>query len=159
MLYIFRLKLTKEYNPIENSRPRSAGGTRERAMESGLCITAFDFSFRDPIFFIVGTLCGGIYKCSLDRVAPIEGTGFSNKFLNFILFYESNNQFLILDDETLMDPVVDEYERHEGSITCIKCSPIRNLFVTAGTDKEIRIYHFEEVIILPLEFIFVLGTS
>nr|XP_033203370.1 WD repeat-containing protein 34-like [Bombus vancouverensis nearcticus] len=115
-----RLKLTKEYNPIENSRPRSAGGTRERAMESGLCITAFDFSSRDPIFFIVGTLCGGIYKCSLDRVAPIE------------------------DDETLMDPVVDEYERHEGSITCIKCSPIRNLFVTAGTDKEIRIYHFEE---------------
>lgn len=80
----------------------------------------------------------------------------SNKFLNFILFYESNHQFLILDDETLMDPVVDEYERHEGSITCIKCSPIRNLFVTAGTDKEIRIYHFEEVIILPLEFIFVL---
>lgn len=115
-----RLKLTKEYNPIENSRPRSAGGTRERAMESGLCITAFDFSSRDPIFFIVGTLCGGIYKCSLDRVAPIE------------------------DDETLMDPVVDEYERHEGSITCIKCSPMRNLFVTAGTDKEIRIYHFEE---------------
>ncbi|OAD59890.1 WD repeat-containing protein 34 [Eufriesea mexicana] len=116
-----RLKIVKEYNPRENSRPRSAGGTRERAMESGLCITAFDFSSRDPIFFIVGTLCGGIYKCSLDRVAPIE------------------------NDETVMDPVIGEYESHEGSITCIKCSPIRNIFVTAGTDKEIRIYDFEEL--------------
>lgn len=115
-----RLKVIKEHNPIENTRPRSASGTRERAAECGLCITTFDFSSRDPIFFIVGTLCGGIYKCSLDRVAPIE------------------------NDETLMDPVIDEYERHEGSITCIKYSPIRNLFVTAGTDKEIRIYDFEE---------------
>ncbi|KOC71025.1 WD repeat-containing protein 34 [Habropoda laboriosa] len=115
-----RLKVVKEHNPIESSRPRSAGGTRERAVESGLCITTFDFSSRDPIFFIVGTLCGGIYKCSLDRIAPIEG------------------------DETLMDPVIDEYERHEGSITCIKCSPIHNLFVTSSTDKELRIYDFEE---------------
>lgn len=53
-----------------------------------------------------------------------------------------------------MDPVIDEYERHEGSITCVKCSPIRNLFVTAGTDKEIRIYDFEEVTISFLQFIY-----
>nr|XP_033324896.1 WD repeat-containing protein 34-like [Megalopta genalis]XP_033324897.1 WD repeat-containing protein 34-like [Megalopta genalis] len=115
-----RLKIAKEHNPIENRRPRSAGGSRERAVESGLCITTFDFSSVDPIFFIVGTLCGGIYKCSVERIAPIEGDG------------------------TLMDPVIDEYERHDGSITCIKFSPIRNLFVTSGTDKEMRIYDFEE---------------
>lgn len=53
-----------------------------------------------------------------------------------------------------MDPVIDEYERHEGSITCVKCSPIRNLFVTAGTDKEIRMYDFEEVTISFLQFIY-----
>lgn len=52
-----------------------------------------------------------------------------------------------------MDPVIDEYERHEGSITCVKCSPIRNLFVTAGTDKEIRIYDFEEVKLHSLRFV------
>ncbi|XP_031843226.1 cytoplasmic dynein 2 intermediate chain 2 [Nomia melanderi] len=115
-----RLKIAKEHNPIENVRPRSAGGTRERAEECGLCITTFDFSSSDPIFFIAGTLCGGIYKCSIHRVAPIEG------------------------DETLVDPVIDEYERHNGSITCIKFSPIRNLFVSSGTDKEIRIYDFQE---------------
>lgn len=114
-------------------------------MESGLCITAFDFSSRDPIFFIVGTLCGGIYKCSLDRVAPIESMDLSCKLLNSLPLHESNKQSLITDDETVMDPVIDEYESHEGSITCIKCSPIRNIFVTAGTDKEIRIYDFEEV--------------
>ena len=80
--YCFRLKVIKEHNPVENSRPRSASGTRERAAECGLCITTFDFSSRDPIFFIVGTLCGGIYKCSLDRVAPIESMDFSNEFLS-----------------------------------------------------------------------------
>ncbi|CAL7937940.1 unnamed protein product [Xylocopa violacea] len=115
-----RFKIAKEHNPIENSRPRSAGGTRERAVESGLCITTFDFSSRDPSVFVVGTLCGGIYKCSLDRIVPIEG------------------------DETLIDPVIDEYDRYEGSVTCIKCSPKRNLFVAAGTDKELRIYDLEE---------------
>lgn len=115
-----RLKIAKEHNPAENSRPRSAGGTQERAVESGLCITTFDFSSKDLIFFVVGTLCGGIYKCSIDRVAPIEG------------------------DRTLMDPVIDEYERHEGTITCVKFSPFRNLFVTATTEKEIRIYDFNQ---------------
>ncbi|KAM0736419.1 Cytoplasmic dynein 2 intermediate chain 2 [Formica fusca] len=115
-----RFKIVKERNPVENARPRSAGGTRERAAEAGLCITSFDFSPRHPSIFVVGTLCGGIYKCSLDSVTSIEG------------------------DATLMDPVIDEYERHEGSITCIKCSPLHNLFVSSTTDKEIRIYNLDE---------------
>lgn len=69
----FRFKIVKERNPVENARPRSAGGTRERAAEAGLCITSFDFSPAHPSIFIVGTLCGGIYKCSLDSVTSIEG--------------------------------------------------------------------------------------
>ncbi|KAL0103686.1 hypothetical protein PUN28_017742 [Cardiocondyla obscurior] len=115
-----RFKIAKERNPIENARPRSSGGTRERAAEAGLCITSFDFSLKHPSIFIVGTLCGGIYKCSLDSVTPIE------------------------EDATLIDPVIDEYERHGGSVTSIKCSPLRNLFVSSGTDKEIRIYNLDE---------------
>lgn len=70
----FRLKIVKERNPVESARPRSASGTRERAAEAGLCITSFDFSPKHPSIFIVGTLCGGIYKCSLDSVTPIEGS-------------------------------------------------------------------------------------
>lgn len=115
-----RLKISKDHNPAENSRPRSAGGSQERAIEPGLCITSFDFSSKDPIFFIAATLCGGVYKCSIDRVAPIEG------------------------DRTLVDPVVDEYERHDGTVTCINFSKIRNLFLTSSTDKEIRMYDFNQ---------------
>ncbi|KYN05407.1 PREDICTED: WD repeat-containing protein 34-like [Cyphomyrmex costatus] len=114
-----RFKIVKERNPVENARPRSAGGS-ERAAEAGLCITSFDFSPKHPSIFIVGTLCGGIYKCSLDSITSIEG------------------------DTTLIDPVIDEYERHGGSITCIKCSSLRNLFVSSATDKEIRIYNLDE---------------
>ncbi|XP_050452543.1 cytoplasmic dynein 2 intermediate chain 2-like isoform X2 [Cataglyphis hispanica] len=115
-----RFKIVKERNPVENARPRSAGGTRERAAEAGLCITSFDFSPRHSSIFIVGTLCGGIYKCSLDSVTSIEG------------------------DATLIDPVIDEYERQGGSITCIKCSSLHDLFVSSTTDKEIRIYNLDE---------------
>ncbi|XP_011872100.1 PREDICTED: WD repeat-containing protein 34-like [Vollenhovia emeryi] len=115
-----RFKIVKERNPVESVRPRSAGGTRERAAEAGLCITSFDFSPKHPSIFVVGTLCGGIYKCSLDSVTSIEG------------------------DTTLLDPVIDEYERHGGSVTCIKCSPLRNLFVSSATDKEIRVYNLDE---------------
>ncbi|KAH0948373.1 hypothetical protein HN011_010971 [Eciton burchellii] len=115
-----RFKIVKERNPVESARPRSAGGTRERAAEAGLCITSFDFSPKHSSIFIVGTLCGGIYKCSLDSVTFIEG------------------------DDTLVDPIIDEYERRDGSITCIKCSPLRNLFVCSATDKEIRIYNLDE---------------
>ncbi|XP_014486822.1 PREDICTED: WD repeat-containing protein 34-like [Dinoponera quadriceps] len=115
-----RFKIVKERNPVENARPRSATGTRERAAEAGLWITSFDFCPQFPSIFIVGTLCGGIYKCSLDSVTPIEGNA------------------------SLIDPVIDEYERHGGGVTCIKCSPLRNLFVSSALDKEIRIYNLDE---------------
>ncbi|XP_011137113.1 WD repeat-containing protein 34 [Harpegnathos saltator] len=115
-----RFKIAKERNPVENARPRSAGGTRERAAEAGLCIMTFDFSSKHPTIFVVGTLCGGIYKCSLDSVTSIEG------------------------GPSLIDPVIDEYERHGGAVTCIKCSPSRNLFVSSAMDKEIRIYNLDE---------------
>ena len=48
----------------------------------------------------------------------------------------------------MLDPVINEYDRHDGSVTCVKCSPIQNQFVSAGTDKEIRIYSFDQVYIL-----------
>jgi len=68
-------------------------------------------------------------------------------YYNKIFHQETlNKKFLsILGDATLIDPVIDEYERHGGSITCIKCSPLRNLFVSSATDKEIRIYNLDEV--------------
>lgn len=134
---------------MESARPRSAGGS-ERAAEAGLCITSFDFSPRHSSIFVVGTLCGGIYKCSLDSVTAIEGSRLvaqRNK-----IFHRKQRSLSISGDSTLIDPVIDEYERHGGSVTCIKCSPLRNLFVSSATDKEIRIYNLDEVNLCTLHF-------
>lgn len=72
-IFSYRFKVAKEHNPSESARPRSSGGTRERAIEAGLTITSFDFSSKDPSIFIVGTLCGGVYKCSVDQAVSVEG--------------------------------------------------------------------------------------
>lgn len=45
----------------------------------------------------------------------------------------------------MIDPVVDEYERFEGSVTSIKCSPLSNIFVSTGTNMEIRIFDVDKV--------------
>lgn len=73
VFFPFRFKIVKEHNPAESVRPRSAGGSRERAIEAGLSVTCFDFSNKDSALFIVGTLCGGLYKCNTEHSNPIEG--------------------------------------------------------------------------------------
>lgn len=73
IFFFFRFKIAKEKNPAEKVRPHSAGGSKERAGEAGLHITCFDFSTKDHNMFVVGTVCGGLYKCILDRAVSIEG--------------------------------------------------------------------------------------
>lgn len=48
-------------------------------------------------------------------------------------------------DETIYDPVIDEYDRHKGTVTYVKSAPTKNLFVSCGSDKEIKIYNFDQV--------------
>ncbi|XP_046746327.1 cytoplasmic dynein 2 intermediate chain 2-like isoform X3 [Diprion similis] len=115
-----RFKISKEHNPSEKTRPRSASGRKERAVEPGLCITALNFSTIDQTIFVLGTLCGGLYRCNIDHGTPVEGS------------------------RDTMDPVVDQFERHEGSITSIISSKTCDTFVTSGTDKEIRIYRLSQ---------------
>lgn len=82
-----RYKIIKEHNPAENTRPQSSGGRKERAAEAGLCITCVDFSTKNPSIFIAGTLCGGIYKCSLDATTPIQGPYQLKKIkINLLIF-------------------------------------------------------------------------
>ncbi|XP_046746328.1 cytoplasmic dynein 2 intermediate chain 2-like isoform X4 [Diprion similis] len=119
-----RFKISKEHNPSEKTRPRSASGRKERAVEPGLCITALNFSTIDQTIFVLGTLCGGLYRCNIDHGTPVEGTVYSSR--------------------DTMDPVVDQFERHEGSITSIISSKTCDTFVTSGTDKEIRIYRLSQ---------------
>ncbi|XP_011312080.1 WD repeat-containing protein 34-like [Fopius arisanus] len=118
-----KYKIVKEHNPTENTRPRSAGGRKERAAEAGLSITCLDFSLKNPIF-IVGTLCGGLYKCSLDSSIPVQG------------------------DDKLFDPVIDEYDRYEGSVTALRCSQTTNLFISSGTNMELRVYDVDQICII-----------
>ena len=84
----FSYKIAKEKNPAEKARPRSAGGSRERASEAGLHITCFDFSSKDQSVFVVGTLCGGLYRCMFDRAVPIEGIKKLNCENLYVEFYE-----------------------------------------------------------------------
>lgn len=126
---IHRFKIIKEYNPSEKTRPSSSGGSRQCAAEAGLCITCFDFSHQDSSILIVGTLCGGIYKCNTNTTVDIQG------------------------DNTLFDPVIDEYERHEGSVTCVKCSPNNSLFITTGIDKQIYIFNYNDLVSQKIIFL------
>lgn len=103
----FTTRLHKQFKIILENKP-----------EVGQWITTFDFSWKDPTLFIVGTLNGRIYKCSL-RVSPFEG------------------------DKNLFNPVIEEYDSSRGSIVCVKCSPTRNLFVTCSLG-ELRIYDFDQ---------------
>jgi WD40 repeat protein len=46
----------------------------------------------------------------------------------------------------LKDPVLYAFEKHEGAVTCVQCSPHHaNTFISCGTDNEIRIYHLKQV--------------
>ncbi|KAG8034017.1 hypothetical protein G9C98_008498 [Cotesia typhae] len=114
-------KIIKEHNPAENSRPPSASGRHERTFEPGLSITCLDISYKNNEIFIVGTLCGGLYKCSFNATTPVQG------------------------DNTLIDPVIDEYERCDGSIVDLKCLDTQDIFVVSNSNKEIRIFNVTEM--------------
>lgn len=53
--------------------------------------------------------------------------------------------FFFIGDDNIFDPVVNEYDRHKGTVTCIKSAPTQNIFVSCASDKEIRIYDFDQV--------------
>ncbi|XP_044581779.1 cytoplasmic dynein 2 intermediate chain 2-like isoform X1 [Cotesia glomerata] len=116
-----RFKIIKEHNPAENSRPPSASGRHERTLEPGLSITCLDISYKNNEIFIVGTLCGGMYKCNFNATTPVQG------------------------DNTLIDPVIDEYERCDGSIVDLKCLDTQDIFVASNSNKEIRIFNITEM--------------
>ncbi|XP_057320446.1 cytoplasmic dynein 2 intermediate chain 2-like [Microplitis mediator] len=123
---INRFKIIKEHNPVENSRPPSASGRYERTIEPGLSITCLDISYKNNDIFIIGTLCGGLYKCSFNATTPVQG------------------------DESLIDPVVDEYERCNGSIVDLKCLSVQDTLITCNSNKEIRIYNITEMSIIRI---------
>lgn len=46
-----------------------------------------------------------------------------------------------------LDPYVNSYNGHDGEVTIIDFSPHRKeLFLTCGTDDQIKIFHVDQVI-------------
>ena len=46
----------------------------------------------------------------------------------------------------LKDPVLNAFDKHQGAVTCVQSSPHHeNIFISCGTDNEIRIYHMKQV--------------
>ncbi|KAL7294875.1 hypothetical protein TKK_0011799 [Trichogramma kaykai] len=113
-----KYKILKEKNLTEKSALGNEG--EDKNAEAGLHITSFDFSAKDHKVFVVGTLCGRLYKCNLDQTIPIEGT------------------------EMIFDPVISEYDKHKSTVTCVKSAPTQNLFVSSGADREVHIYDFDQ---------------
>ncbi|VEN39509.1 unnamed protein product [Callosobruchus maculatus] len=83
-------------------------------------IVAFDFSPHSPELFVVGLEGGCIAHCSTLGAFELKGSSGENK---------------------VFDPLSKYYEPHDGEITCISFSPTRSeMFLTCGTDAEVRIY-------------------
>ncbi|KAJ8920509.1 hypothetical protein NQ315_005378 [Exocentrus adspersus] len=85
-------------------------------------IVCFDFSKQLPDVFVVGIEGGLVVQCSVLGATELKGS---------------------TKEEPLLDPVFKYYEPHEGEIISISISPNRNdMFMTSGTDAEIRVYLF-----------------
>nr|CAI5855491.1 unnamed protein product [Callosobruchus analis] len=83
-------------------------------------IVAFDFSPHSPELFVVGLEGGCIAQCSTLGAFELKGSTGENK---------------------VFDPLSKYHEPHDGEITCISFSPMRSeMFMTCGTDAEVRIY-------------------
>ncbi|KAJ9599617.1 hypothetical protein L9F63_009934 [Diploptera punctata] len=100
---------------------RSPVGVGSTGMEVG--IKCFSFSSVDPTSFVLGVDGGIILACSTfaAKAAPVDA------------------------DVPLKDPVLKVFDRHQGAVTCVRCSPHKeDKFVSCGTDNEIRIYLMKE---------------
>ncbi|XP_050512216.1 cytoplasmic dynein 2 intermediate chain 2-like [Diabrotica virgifera virgifera] len=83
-------------------------------------ISCFDFSKHVPDMFLVGLEGGHIVQCSLLGATELKGS---------------------TKEEPLKDPSFKFYEPHEGEVVSVNFSPNRkDMFMTYGTDAEIRLY-------------------
>jgi WD40 repeat protein len=52
----------------------------------------------------------------------------------------------VCSEVPLKDPVLNAFDKHQGAVTCVQSSPHHeNMFISCGTDNEIRIYHMKQV--------------
>lgn len=71
----------------------------------------------------------------------------NQKYTNPVIALTCNKGgFLGINDLACFDPVFKYYEPHEGEIVSVKCCPHnKDLFLTSGTDGQIRVYVLDQV--------------
>ena len=108
--------------------PRSLGVKSRSSTEVG--ITSLSVNYEDGNVFIMGTEPGAIFQGSLASVSLITPTSRNESFTE----YENAGEWY--------DPVVATFASHVGGrIIDIRFSPFhRDVFLSAGSDQEIRIY-------------------
>ncbi|XP_043241239.1 cytoplasmic dynein 2 intermediate chain 2-like [Amphibalanus amphitrite] len=117
-----QLQLVKQFQLMAGQVPRSAGRRAARAdSEAGL--TALAFSHDNPDQFTIGSEGGGVFLCSFASEVPITAmTGERT--------------------EGLLNPVTSTFEPHQGQVLVLQCSKFhRNIFISAGSDNEVRVYN------------------
>ncbi|PNF15363.1 WD repeat-containing protein 34 [Cryptotermes secundus] len=120
-----------KYTGPGKSVPSPVGGA---GIDMELGVTCFSFTAQDLTTFVVGVDGGGLLLCSTVAAKPAP----------------------VHSEVPLKDPVLNAFEKHQGAVTCIQCSlHHKNMFISCGTDSEIRIYHTEQV--TPVQIIYVEG--
>ncbi|CAL1298835.1 unnamed protein product, partial [Larinioides sclopetarius] len=84
-------------------------------------ITSMTINSEDRNIFVIATEGGGIFQCVFDSLVPAPYTDFS--------------------PISLKSPMNMGFERHKGQVTSVQFSPFsRNIFLSAASDGELRIY-------------------
>lgn len=97
-------------------------------------ITCLSKNMLDESTIIFGTESGGIFEASLTNANPIH----------------------VHEDEEWHDPIKVPFVGHHGKVNAIEFSPFeRNIFLSCGSDQEIRIYSllhpYAPVHVIPIE--------
>ncbi|XP_055950177.1 cytoplasmic dynein 2 intermediate chain 2-like isoform X2 [Argiope bruennichi] len=94
--------------------------TRKDNAEIG--ITSMTINSEDGNIFVIATEGGGIFQCAFDSLVPAQYSG--------------------ICPISPKSPINMGFERHKGQVTCVQFSPFsRNIFLSAGSDEELRIYN------------------
>lgn len=92
----------------------------QSVVDSGVGVSCFDFSKQLPDMFVVGTEGGLVVQCSTSKPTKLKGG---------------------TEIDPLYDPVYQYYQPHESGVISVQFSKVKkDVFMTSGSDHQIRIY-------------------
>uniref|UniRef100_T1IQJ7 WD repeat-containing protein 55 homolog n=1 Tax=Strigamia maritima TaxID=126957 RepID=T1IQJ7_STRMM len=119
-----KLKLHKAFIILAGNLPTSLRIKSSRQF-SEVGINSMSFNVEDKCLFVIGSEGGGVLQCSLESQLP------TNSDIKFVM--------------DLKNPVALGHNPHKGHVNSVASSPFsRNIFVSCGSDGEIRIYNYNQ---------------